>query len=86
LFSKVSDTEEAKIYKFIKGLPLQTANKVVQRAPVKLEEAIEVATLYEARKDSLSRILSQLVDGGGAAEFVDSNRPAPMELNPIHQY
>lgn len=64
LSEKVSDTEEAWIYKFVKGLSSQTANEVVQRAPATLEAAIDVATLYEARKASLNKIFFQLSDKG----------------------
>lgn len=57
LSSHVDNTENAKIYKFIKELP---ANEVVQRAPEKLEAAIESALLYKARKNSINYLMAQL--------------------------
>lgn len=85
LSEKVSDTEKAQIYKFICGLSMNTANKVVQQVSATLEAAIKIATLYKARKESLNKIFFQLPDQDNRAANPDPNGLASMELDQLYQ-
>lgn len=85
LSSRVNDTEEAKIFKFICGLNPATANEVAQCAPAKLEAAIESALLYEARKASVHAMWGQNLNPPPGIPEPVYNGPVPMELDNMQQ-
>lgn len=56
----VSDLKKAKIFKFVRGLPERVGQEVVQQAPETVEEAIDIATIFEARRNSIKCVAAHL--------------------------
>lgn len=90
LSSRISNIEKAKIYKFIKGLPVSTANKIVQWALSLLKNVIKAVLLYEAYWISINTLTTYLLNevpinhnGGNNAKVY--NRSVLMEIDNLQQ-